>query len=175
MLRILPCLLLVAMTTTALADPLPVQPTRVSDGDTFTARFESGNTGPVRLAGCDTPERGQAFGRRATEALKSILSTGPVVVDCYKVDRYGRGVCRVNASGDDVCLSLIRTGMAWHYAAYASEQSPATAEAYAQAQEAAQVARVGLWQDPSPVAPWDWRKAHSGPRKRPLEAPDLDQ
>lgn len=175
MLRSLVLLPLIAVASAALAEPLTVAPERVSDGDTFRARFETGNTGPVRLAGCDTPERGQAFGKRATEALRSILSTGPVVVDCYKVDRYGRGVCRVNASGGDVCLSLIRAGMAWHYVAYAREQSPAQAEAYAQAQEAAQVARVGLWQNPAPVPPWEWRKAHSGPRKRPVEAPALDQ
>lgn len=147
----LAALALFLLTTEVHAEPLTVAPERVSDGDTFRARFETGNTGPVRLAGCDTPERGQAFGKRATEALRSILSTGPVVVDCYKVDHYGRGVCRVNASGGDVCLSLIRAGMAWHYVAYVWEQSPAQAEAYAQAQEAAQVARVGLWHDPAPV------------------------
>lgn len=157
MLRLLPPLV-VAIATSALAEPLPVQPTRVSDGDTFTARVEEGHTARVRLAGCDTPERGQAFGRKATEALKAILWGGPVVADCYKQDRYGRGVCRVSVDSRDVCLTLIQGGYAWHYTAYASEQTPEQLSAYAAAQSDAEEARRGLWVDPAPVPPWEWRK-----------------
>lgn len=158
MLRSLVLLALIAIPPAALAEPLPVQPTRVSDGDTFTARFEDGHTGRVRLAGCDTPERGQAFGRRATEALKVILRERPVVADCYKQDRYGRGVCRVSAVSRDVCLSLIQGGYAWHYTAYSREQTTEQRSAYAAAQRDAEEARRGLWVDPEPVPPWEWRK-----------------
>ena len=47
--------------------------------------------------------------------------------------------------------------MAWHYKQYAREQAPDDRGAYAEAEVAARAARAGLWQDVSPVAPWEWR------------------
>lgn len=67
-------------------------------------------------------------------------------------------MCRVAFSAGDVCLALIREGLAWHYTACAREQTPQEREDYWQAQEAAQKARRGLWQDAQPVPPWGWRK-----------------
>lgn len=81
-------------------------------------------------------------------------------MDCYKQDRYGRGVCRVAVPAGDVCLALIREGLAWHYTAYEREQTPKEREVYRQAQDVAQKARKGLWQDAQPVPPWEWRNAH---------------
>ena len=44
--------------------------------------------------------------------------------------------------------------MAWVYVRYAAKGSPLhTVEAKAKA------ARRGLWTDPEPVAPWEWRAA----------------
>jgi micrococcal nuclease len=50
--------------------------------------------------------------------------------------------------------------MAWHYKAYAREQSATDRDAYARAEIAARAAGVGLWKDAKPIAPWDWR--HGG-------------
>jgi hypothetical protein len=40
---------------------------------------------------------------------------------------------------------------------YASEQAPQEREVYAQAEEAAKAQKAGLWLDPHPMPPWDWR------------------
>jgi Staphylococcal nuclease homologue len=67
-------------------------------------------------------------------------------------------ICR-HPSLPDVCLSLIQGGYAWHYTAYASEQTSEQQTSYAQAQREAQDAGRGLWVDPAPMPPWEWRIA----------------
>ena len=42
--------------------------------------------------------------------------------------------------------------MAWHYAYFNKTYS------YAEAQRNAQVNRLGLWADPNPINPYQWRK-----------------
>lgn len=152
------CLSLLLVVSLGHTEPVTVVPIKFKDGYTFDATQADGSKITARLAGCDAPERTQPYSKRAMDALKSILADGPVTVDCYKKDRYERGVCRVAVPAGDVCLALIREGLAWHYTAYAREQTPQEREDYRQAQEAAQTARKGLWQDAQPVPPWDWRK-----------------
>lgn len=48
--------------------------------------------------------------------------------------------------------------MAWHYKAYAREQSPDDREMYAATEDAARSARIGLWADARPTPPWDFRR-----------------
>ena len=45
----------------------------------------------------------------------------------------------------------------WHYKAYQREQPADDRLAYAAAEKDAAAARLGLWQDAVPVAPWEWR------------------
>jgi endonuclease YncB( thermonuclease family) len=81
-----------------------------------------------------------------------------VTVETTKRDRYGRSVGTVRVSGLDANLEQIKRGMAWHYKAYQREQSPQDRLAYAEAEEYAIGARVGLWKDAQPVPPWDFRR-----------------
>jgi endonuclease YncB( thermonuclease family) len=63
-------------------------------------------------------------------------------------------------------LEQVRAGMAWHATPYQREQTPHEREEYARAEEAARAARRGLWVDPNPVPPWEWRKSEPGARAR---------
>lgn len=122
------------------------------DGDTFTCVTD---TGPlrVRVAGIDAPEVGQGFWRVSRDQLRSSTPAGSRV-DCYKVDRYERQVCRVRtADGQNVALRLVAAGLAWHTVKYRDEQSPEEQTAYAAAEERARAARKGLWSLPSPQEP----------------------
>ena len=67
-------------------------------------------------------------------------------------------VGQVFADGHDVGLVQIERGLAWHYAAYAREQQPEDAQGYAHAEVEARSARKGLWADPGPLPPWEWRR-----------------
>jgi len=73
-------------------------------------------------------------------------------------DRWERLIGIVKLDGEDVNLHMLNRGMAWHYKRYADEQTPNDRSRYANAEEAAQKSRLGLWSDTSPVPPWEWRK-----------------
>ena len=58
----------------------------------------------------------------------------------------------------DVSLEQLRAGLAWWYREYAKEQSAEDRASYAAAEEEARTRRIGLWKDPKPVPPWEWRR-----------------
>lgn len=137
------------------------------DGDTFACVTD----GPgdkafvVRVAGIDAPEVGQAYWRVSRDALRRLAGDGTTVT-CFKVDHYGRRVCRVvTPDGANVAEALIRAGLAWHYVHYINEQTPEEWHSYSTAQRAAQAARRGLWNDTEPMAPWDCREARRASKR----------
>lgn len=142
----------------------------VADGDTLTVLDEHNRQHRIRLAGIDAPERRQPFGKRATAELASLAKNKMVTVDWNKADRYHRliGVVRVAPPGCAICkpsvdvgLELISNGLAWHYRAYAREQTVEDRQQYRLAESAARAGHAGLWADDAPTPPWDWRR----PRK----------
>jgi len=123
----------------------------VNDGDTLTCLDESNQQQKVRLAEIDAPELSQDFGKVSREALATMVFGKTVeVVDDGK-DRYGRWIGHLTVNGIDVNRQMVATGNAWHYAAYSHDDSLAALQAQAQAQ------KVGLWAQPSPQPPWDYR------------------
>ncbi len=129
--------------------------TDVLDGDTI--RFDcAGVPMSGRLAGVDAPEKLQDRGPEARAFLRALLDAGPVLVTTTGTDRYGRAIVEVapQAGGASLNARLIAGGFAWHYKRYSDDSGLAEAE------DAAREARLGLWADPAPTPPWDWRKAH---------------
>ena len=131
---------------------------RVSDGDTLTVLDARRLQHKVRLAGIDAPEKGQAFGRRSKQSLSECAFGRKVIVAGHKLDRYGRLVGKVQTDGADCNLVQVQRGLAWHYKQYEREQLPQDRTAYARAEDEAREHRVGLWHEPGPVAPWDFRR-----------------
>jgi endonuclease YncB( thermonuclease family) len=109
----------------------------------------------VRLAGIDTPEKRQPFGRVAKDHLSSLVNGQTVTVNYYKRDHYGRIVDKVLTSGTDASLRQVEAGLAWHYKRYEQEQSDWDRAAYARAEGASPRGETGLWRDPEPVSPWE--------------------
>jgi hypothetical protein len=56
--------------------------------------------------------------------------------------------------------------MAWHYKYYQNEQSPEDRRLYAEAEREARAAKRGLWADPNPTPPWDFRHGGRGPERQ---------
>lgn len=151
----------------------------ITCGDTIKARC--GDPGAyeqvtVRLQGIDAPEKVQPYGTRARQALAELTFQKWADLRCTKTDSYRRRVCSVwvaPASAPegprtlDAGLAMVSTGMAWWYRAYAREQSPQERGQYAFAEKEAQARSAGLWADPSPVAPWTWRRAKKTDRPTP--------
>ncbi|MEY2689379.1 MAG: hypothetical protein RL375_3578 [Pseudomonadota bacterium] len=135
---------------------------RDGDGDTITGVDAAQTHHKVRLAGIDAPERSQPCGQDARLALHARVLHQEVSARCSKVDRYHREVCTLVRDGTDLNLALLQAGLAWHYRAYAREQAPTDAQAYAEAEQQARRAQRGLWAGPEPVPPWQWRKDRAG-------------
>lgn len=151
-------LLIVVLAGSATAAELTGRVVGVTDGDTITVLVPGNVQEKIRLAGIDAPEKAQPFGSVSKQHLSDQVFDRQVVVDWAKRDRYGRIVGKVMVDGRDACIEQVRAGLAWHFKRYENEQTPEDRVSYAAAEEAARAAKSGLWVDPAPVAPWDWRK-----------------
>lgn len=142
----------------AQADSFDGRVVAVTDGDTITVLAAGNIQERIRLAGIDAPERGQSFGQASKQLLSDQVYGRQVAIEWAKRDRYGRVVGKVLVDGRDANLEQVRAGMAWHFKKYENEQALDDRLAYGRAESAARDARIGLWSDPAPVAPWEWRR-----------------
>ena len=133
----------------------------IADGDTYEALLPDKTTIKIRMEGIDAPEKGMPYYRVAKDYLSKLCFGRDVQITKTTTDRYGRTIARTNVSDQkkELGLMMIEAGYAWHFKKYSSDPILAAAEL-----EARKMKR-GLWADPSPVAPWDYRKekkaAHS--------------
>lgn len=131
--------------------------TDVYDGDTITLNV-SGEPYKIRLDSIDAPELAQPFGNESQIALKNAVLGRTVRVAYSKTDQYERIVGAVFTDGCQyVNLNQVATGMAWFYKAYQCEISASMRSQFVVAQESAASAKLGLWSQPSPEAPWFFR------------------
>lgn len=123
----------------------------ISDGDTLKARCPE-ETISVRLAEIDAPEKKQPFGQRSKQSLSELCYLKQSKITPLTKDRYGRTVAHVECNGADASTEQVRRGMAWVYRKYSNSPALLSIEAEAKA------GGVGLWVDPDPAPPWEWRK-----------------
>ncbi|WP_347158556.1 thermonuclease family protein [Pontibacter chitinilyticus] len=124
----------------------------VKDGDTIVL-LRNGEEETVRLYGVDTPEKTQAYGQKAKQFTSDMVFGKTVQLIVKNKDRYGRTVGTIIlADGRSLNAELVRNGYAWHYTAYSKDKNLANLEADARR------FKRGLWQDPNPTPPWDYRK-----------------
>ena len=136
----------------------------LKDGDSFIL-LDGKTQHPIRIAGIDAPERKQPYANASKNNLSRLIFNRAVEARCYKKDRYARNVCRVfGDKGQDVGLEMVRAGMAWWFREDAKEQPPEEQGAYQGAEDAARVTKRGLWKEPKPVPPWEWRREESARR-----------
>jgi endonuclease YncB( thermonuclease family) len=132
----------------------PMRVVGITDGDTATMLGAGNRQTKCRLFGIDTPESGQAHGKAAKRALSDAIYGKTVGVEVVDTDRYGRSICRISEAGQDVNLAMVEQGYAWVYRRYNRDPQ------YLRAEERARAAGWGLWSDPNPVPPWQWRRAN---------------
>ena len=157
--RLVVFLLLILTFPQAQADTLTGRVVRVTDGDTIVVLDASKVQHKIRLQGIDAPERSQAFGTKSKEHLSDLVAGKSVVVDYSNLDRYQRILGKVLVNGEDVNLEQVESGMAWHYKKYQGEQSPSDRVKYSDAELEARRHKLGLWHDPNPMPPWEYRQA----------------
>lgn len=157
-LRIAIGLAILFATSTLRAETFTGRVVGVTDGDTLKLLTDFKQSVKIRLAGIDSPEKAQDFGQRAKQNLSDLAFDREAIAECTKRDRYQRLICVVSVDGTDVGLEQVRAGMAWWYRQFISEQTVSQRTKYEIAEATAKAARTGLWSQPSPIPPWDWRK-----------------
>lgn len=130
---------------------------RVGDKDTLVVVHDV-QPYRTRLSRIDAPERDQPWGDSATREMRRLVAGKDVSVDWYKPDRWGRFIGNVYVDGEDAGLVMVERGMAWHFERYADEQTASDRAAYSDAENAAKAGKRGMWSDPRPVPPWEWRR-----------------
>lgn len=150
---------LLLATTTFAAPPaataektLTLKVVGVHDGDTITGITQANEQVKVRLDAIDAPELKQPFGQVARKALGDKVYGKTVTITTKKKDRYGRTVGHILLGKRDINLEMLEEGMAWHYREYSKNKR------LQQAEDDARAAKKGLWKDPDPTPPWEWRK-----------------
>jgi endonuclease YncB( thermonuclease family) len=101
--------------------------------------------------------------------MSELLFGKDVELQAHTIDRHWRLVARVLVDGQDAGFELLKQGLCWVYERYLPEASPDIQASYQQAQAVAREQKFGLWSDPFPVPPWDWRK---GEKERSRMAQD---
>jgi endonuclease YncB( thermonuclease family) len=153
---------------------------KTGDGEAYTGRvleIVDGNTLKVvdqfqqqhniRLAGIDAPETEQAFGTKAREALFAKVHGKEIDVQVIDMDRFGHEIVYVYAGAKiPINPDLVREGFAWRNPQYDKRSRVARAEGvFTAAEKDAREHKRGLWADPHPIPPWEFRRAKREGRK----------
>jgi endonuclease YncB( thermonuclease family) len=160
-------LLVLACSSTSIAETVEGLVVGITDGDTFTLLTPDQRQIKIRIAEIDAPERGQPYAGRSRQQLADLIFRKGVTVRVQVVDRYNRVVGRPVTGDMDVTVEMIRTGAAWVYRSYSDDVQLYELERKARDE------RQGLWDLPEAdrLSPWDWRNGQgSGNSARTAEA-----
>ena len=125
---------------------------KVIDGDTFVFQAAEGNL-KIRMLAIDAPEHDQPAGQES-KAFLATFENKAGILKAESVDKYGRTLAYLFIDNQNINLLCVRNGHAWHYKQYNKD------EAFAQAEKQAKAEKLGLWKEPDPIPPWNWRKVH---------------
>jgi endonuclease YncB( thermonuclease family) len=133
---------------------------KVIDGDSIVVRFYNLNddgsglwvSREVRIEKIDAPEIGQRCGIIAKHFLQRILHGNEIHLLLQKdKDAYNRLLASVYCKGRNIGREMVANGLAWVHPS-------AKEDSYVAAQNKAKDKSLGLWKNPKPAAPWDFRK-----------------
>jgi micrococcal nuclease len=125
----------------------------VLDGDTIEV-LNGHHAERIRLSGIDCPEKGQAYGNNAKHAASDLAFGKEVSLQTHGYDKYKRTLGDVILpDGMNLNQELVKQGFCWWYRKYAPGDT-----VLEELEREAREVKKGLWVDPQPVPPWEWRK-----------------
>ena len=127
----------------------------VVDGDTIKVLERNGSLTDIRFYGIDAPEKRQDFGPKARDMVSAMIAGKDVTFRIVDKDRYGRSVAYIYLNGVCINTAMVKSGYAWVYTKYCKDSICNKWSGY---QKEAIQKKIGLWQQPNAIAPWDWRK-----------------
>ena len=132
----------------------------IADGDTITVLDTDNTEHKIRLLCIDAPERSQDFGTRSKDELASMIAGSDVNVEYTEKDQYGRILGYVDNDSTLSNLEQVKRGMAWVYRKYCDTCEYYDAEVYARNN------MLGIWSQPNPIPPWEWRRDQEGSKTK---------
>jgi endonuclease YncB( thermonuclease family) len=124
---------------------------------TLTVVIDGFNRKQVRLYGIDIPDEGQPFGVAATRRLKR-LTRQPFRLETLRQDEQGRAVALLTTlEGRSINAMMVAQGYAWVRGNLCRK---AFCSDWMASQINAKQQKIGLWSQPAPQPPWQWRKAN---------------
>ena len=138
---------------------------KVIDGDTIIA--SDGNVKfKVRIAGMDTPERGQPLAKSSTYHLKKLILDKSIQIKPIgrKIDRYSRVLGQIYLDEEDVSLIMIQRGLAYYYRPkcrdypHYKDKYNYKPRLYVKAENEAKTNKLKLWSGDKLELPCDFRK-----------------
>jgi endonuclease YncB( thermonuclease family) len=120
---------------------------RVVDGDTLVVKCDKRQM-IVDLEGVDAPEIGQPWGKEVRSFVADMVRGRKIEVQLVD-SAEGNPMARVIVDGEDLSRLLAKRGLAWG-------TDGGELEALS---DGARSSPCGLWLDPDPIPPWEFRDA----------------
>jgi micrococcal nuclease len=146
-----------AVCSSGSAASLQGQVTDVADGQSFTIVSQKLPV-KIRLIAMAAPASEQSYAGVARQHLADLILHKFVVIR-YSALQDGFLIGQVLLGNMDVGAQMIRDGVAWYNKTDERLLSEIERQVYGDSQDAARNEHRGLWQDESPMAPWDFQKA----------------
>lgn len=141
----------------------------IYDGDTATCLTNDKTQIKIRLNQIDAPEKGQAFGNASKQALSALIFQKLVTLDIQGTDKYGRTIAEVYQQNINVNKSMVAQGMAWAYREYLKDNE------YLLLEESARKSHLGIWSEPNPIYPSDYRRSKRGQQSQNIQTTQIRQ
>jgi micrococcal nuclease len=156
-LLVVTCLACLIATSIEASQAYFARATSIPDGDTLWVQPDAGGARQKsRLQGVDAPEICEHGGVAARDALRAMVAQRTLKVQVKYLDDYGRGLARIEVDGQDVAALMVQQGQAWS-SRWRRSQGPYAAEEFV-----ARYARRGLFAEPDPELPREFRRRHGG-------------
>jgi len=129
----------------------------MQEADVFVVSHE-GRTEKIKLYGIECPKRDQPYGEHARAlashmVMQKMVEVTPLFNGAGGVEN---ALVRTEGVRDYLNIQLISHGLAW---VKPNECSAHICAEWRGLENLARSNAIGLWVDPAPVAPWEWRKA----------------
>lgn len=124
----------------------------VVEGDRLTIRH-SGKMETISIKDIDCPELPQPYGKQAKRVTTAYVANRNVVLRGLERDKQGLLAAEVFLyDGRNLGRELLKEGLAWW------KRSPSADGRLELLEELARASGKGLWADPKPVPPWEWKQ-----------------
>lgn len=139
----------------------------VSDGDTFTCLTNDKQQLKIRMNQIDAPEKNQDFGQASKKALSAMIFGKVVGLKTNGTDKYGRTIAEAFYDGKNINKAMVAGGYAWAYREYMTDNE------YASLETTARSNTTGLWSQPNPTYPSDFRRMGRGQTTAPTQTQEI--